>query len=124
MLSTVMKSLREGLAATRIADFVNQKLRNENLIHNDSSSGAVICIDTLGQTTFAGVGKIYEDFKRTGKLMNYSGFGKEAKTFYEKDFEAAAVRMLNYDQTFYKLPYDVRKSKHPFGFLVRRFITV
>ena len=62
----------------------------------------------------AGTGEIYKDFKRTGKLANYSGFGEQPTTFYEPNFATANVREIKYDQTFYVMPYDVRKSRGNF----------
>ena len=43
--------------------------------------------------------------------MGYSGYGTEASTFHDSDFEMAPLRIINYDQTFYWMPYDVRKSE-------------
>ena len=103
-----MTSLREGIAATRIADFLNDQLRLLGKING--SAGAVIALVTGEQCTISGVGPMYDDFLKTGKLRNYSGFGQEATTFYDKDFESAPLRIMKYDETFYKMPYDVRKS--------------
>ena len=54
---------------------------------------------------------MYENFLRTGKLTNYSGYGTEARKFEDNDFEAAPLRLINYDETFHKMPYDVCKSE-------------
>ena len=104
-----MTSLREGIAATRIADFLNQQLKLLGQINGPA--GALIAVDTGEQCSISGVGPIYEHFIQTGKLMNYSGYGTEASTFHDNDFNTASLRIVNYDETFYKMPYDVRKSE-------------
>ena len=104
-----MTSLREGLAATRIADFLNEQLRMLGQVNKPA--GAVIALDTGEECTIAGVGPMFDEFLRIGKLINYSGYGGEATTFYDHNFEQAPFRLMKYDETFYKMPYDVRKSE-------------
>ena len=104
-----MTSFREGLASTRIAEFLNEQLKI--LDQTNGQPGAVMLLDTGEQCTIAGVGPIFDKFLKTGKLMSYSGFGTEASTFEDKDFETVPLRLINYDETFYKMPYDVCKSK-------------
>ena len=94
-----MTALKEGIAVTRIADFLNDQLKIIGQINGPA--GALIAVDTGEQCSISGVGPIYENFLRTGKLMNYSGFGTEASTFHDSDFETAPLRIINYDETFY-----------------------
>ena len=49
LLSTLMTSLREGIAATRIADFINDQLRTVGI--NNPSTGALLFIEIGGQCT-------------------------------------------------------------------------
>ena len=92
-----------------IADFLNEQLRM--LGKNNKPAGAVIAIDTGEQCTISGVGPMYDEFLWTDKFMDYSGFGEEATPFYDKDFEEAPLRIIKYDETFYRMPYDVCTSK-------------
>ena len=89
LVSTILTSLHEGIAATRIADFLNVQLKILGQVNR--TPGAVMAIDTGEQCTISGVGPIYDNFLRTGKLMSYSGFGTEASTFHDKDFETAPL---------------------------------
>ena len=104
-----MTSLCEGIAATRIADFLNDQLKLIGQVNGPA--GALIAVDTGQQCSISGVGPIYDNFICTGKLMGYSGYGTEASTFHDSDFETTPLRIINYDQTFYQMPYDVRKSE-------------
>ena len=99
LFSTIMTALKEGIAVTRIVDFLNDQLKIIGQINGPA--GALIAVDTGEQCSISGVGPIYENFLRTGKLMNYSGFGTEASTFHDSDFETAPLRIINYDETFY-----------------------
>ena len=108
LLSTVLTALREGVAATHIADFINDQMKV--LGKATTGTGAVVCIDTGHQCNISGVGKIYDEFIKTVRLTKYSGYGQEATTFYDKDFETAPLCIIKYDETFYKMPYDVRSS--------------
>ena len=89
LFSTIMTSLYEGIAATRIADFLNEQLRVLGKING--TAGAVLVVDTGEQCTILGVGPMYDEFLRTGRLTNYSGYGQEATTFHDKDFESAPL---------------------------------
>ena len=109
LLSTVLCCIREGLAATRIADFVNEQLKV--LGFSTGVTGLVICMDVCGQTMLAGEGQNFQQFLRTGTIKNYSGYGQKPAAFGEANFKNAAVRTIKYDQAFYNMPYDVRKSK-------------
>ena len=102
-----MKSLREGVAATRIADFLNDQLKCIGM--NNGPTGAVIAIETGGQLTFSGVGNIYEEFKQSGRIGRYPL--QKAVPFNEPNFVSAPIRNINYDETFHVMPYDARKSK-------------
>ena len=107
--STVMKSIREGLAAVRIAEFLNEQLKGIGI--KNGIPGALIFLEVGGQCTTSGVGKIYDDFKRTGKIINYTGYGQQATRFNEPNYEKAQFRFVNFDETFHKMPYDARTSE-------------
>ena len=104
-----MKSIREGLAAIRISEFLNEQLKGLGI--KMGIPGALIFLETGEQCTSAGVGKLFEDFKRTGKITKHSGYGHKARTFYEPNFETAPFRFINFDETYHKMPYDARASK-------------
>ena len=102
-------SLREGLDCICLAEHYNKRIHiNSNCVE---SPGAILLIKTGEQCTICGAGTIYEEFKRTGKLINFTGYGEKPKSFYEQNFQEAPLRMINFDQTFYDMPYDCRESK-------------
>ena len=107
MSSTLLTSLREGLACIRIADFLNAKLNAQDT----GDSGAVIILDTGKQCSIAGCGKMFEEFLRSGQVQGFTGYGQKPKTFYDKNFETADYRLFKFDQTYYKQPYDARSRK-------------
>ena len=109
LLTTLLSSLREGLAATRIAEFIRNKLQQHG--KNIQPPGAVLMIDTGEQCSVAGTGALFEAFLQSGQLENYTGYGQDPKAFYDKNFETALYRRFNFDQTFYRQPYDARSRK-------------
>ena len=74
LLSTILTSLREGLAAIRIAEYLNEKLKSMGIANDSGPAGGVLFIDTGEQSSLAGIGKIYDNFLRTGEIKNYTGF--------------------------------------------------
>ena len=103
-------AIREGLAAVRISDFLDGVLGIFGK-ESQASNGVVMAIDVDGQCTIAGIGKMFETFKATGKIQHYSGYGQEPKTFYQANYAKAACRFMKFDETFWKMPYDVRSRK-------------
>ena len=66
----------------RIADFLNQQL--ESLGEEVGLTGLVLALDTGKQCTIAGAGPIFEEFRWSGKVINYTGYGEEPTKFYDK----------------------------------------
>ena len=100
--------LREGVAATRVADFYINKM-----IHSGQKfgpTGCVMAVEVGNQCTVSGSGQMFENFLLSGKIENYSGFGQEPVRFYEENYDKAPFRIMKFDQTFDKMPYDCRKS--------------
>ena len=110
LVSTVCSSVREALAAVRIADFLKEKL--ENLDEEVGLTGLVLALDTGQQCTIAGAGPIFDEFKRSGKVINYTGYGEEPAKFYDrKNYHTAPCRSMNFDESYYKMLYDCRSLK-------------
>ena len=101
--------LHEGIAATRVADCYNDKITN--LGHEFGPTGCVMVVDTGEQCTVAGCGPMFEQFLWSGKIKNYTGYGEEPTRFYEDNFDKSPFRIMKFDQTFDKMPYDCRKSE-------------
>ena len=76
-----MTCLREGLAAICIADYLNQILLTMG--EKRGPTGAVMVVEVGGQCSVAGIGEIYDEFRRSGKIMHYSRFGTEPKEYYD-----------------------------------------
>ena len=102
--SQLMTALREGVTATRLADYYNDKM-NKRL-----TTGNITIIDTGEQTTICGSGEIFNKFLQSGKIENFSGFGQKPVNFYDSNFEVAPFRMITYDQTFRGMPYDCSRG--------------
>ena len=103
-----MKSLHEGLTATRIAEFLNAQLRTIGIFNRGPA--VVIAIDTGAQCSIAGFGKMFDEFMWMKSLSNYTGHDRQPASFKDPNFEVALIRLVNFDETFHKMPYDVRKS--------------
>ena len=113
MVSTVCTSVREGLAAIRIADFLNNKLSEEKG-EQKGPTGACIVMDTGTQSTIGGVGKIFEQFRQNGKVTDYTGFEQEPTEMYDKkSYHTAPCRLMTFEQTYYRMPYDCCSRKSP-----------
>ena len=56
----------------------------------------VILLDTGLQTTIAGFGKVWDKFRETGLLQDFTGFGQNAATFEDEHFEDAALRTMTF----------------------------
>ena len=101
-----MTCVRTGLATARMCDILNERI--SKLL--GLQTGVFIAIESGQQCTISGCGPIYDEYKRTGKIMNHSGYGDIPKSFYDPDFDTAAIRFLNFDETYADMPYDCRKS--------------
>ena len=66
--------------------------------------------DLGGQTTISGSGKIFKDFLESGLLRNFSGYGQKPIIFYKDDFDSASIRLMNLDETYFGMHYDVLDS--------------
>ena len=118
--STIMKSLREGVAAARIADFLNDQLKSIGI--KNEPAGAIICVHSGTQYSVSGCGKIFDQFIRTANLTKFTGSNDKPATFYEANFETAPIRLVKFDETFHKMPYDVRKSEFAVNFYACLFV--
>ena len=111
ILSALCTSIREGIASLRIADFLRQKLADLGK-EMRGVSGGIFLIDTGEQCTIGGVGEIFDDFRWTGKIVNYTGYGGEPATMYDKkNYHTAPCSIMNFDETYYRMPYDCRSRK-------------
>ena len=110
MVSRVCSSVWEGFAAVQIAQFLNEKL--EHLEEDVGLTGLVLAIDTGQQSTLAGTGQMYEEFRCSSKVIDYTGYGQEPTKFYDKqNYHTAPCRIMQFDETFYKMPYDCHSHK-------------
>ena len=101
-----MTALREGVTASRVSDFYNNKMNLRK------QSGNISIIDTGEQTTVCGSGELFNKFLQTGVIDNFSGFGTKPVTFFKCNFSSAPYRVITYDQTFRGLPYDCTKGNY------------
>ena len=88
-------------------NFLNAKL--EAMGEETGVPGLVMAIDTGHQCTLTGVGRMFEDFLQSGKVTEYTGFDQEPAKFYDKkNYHTAECRIMQFDESFYKMPYDCR----------------
>ena len=109
MKGRVTSTVHVGLETARYAQILNERIALPTQPTN--VVGFVSVMDTGGQTTITGFGQMYENFQKTGKIENYSGYGKRLVTFYEPDFKTAVIRSMNFDETFHGMQYDCCRSK-------------
>ena len=100
--------LCEGVASTQVADYYDQILQNSG--DSFGLSECFMAVKVGDQCTISGCGNIFDNFMETGEISNYLGYAKKPVRFFEDNFDKAPFRMMKYDQTFDKMPYDCRKS--------------
>ena len=110
LYSCLRNAVRGGHNISRLAEYYQSRLKQE-LGMDMKLVGHVFVLDTGGQSTISGSGEMYEEFKRSGALVNYAGYGEVPKTFYDKGYKTASVRSMNLDETYHRMPYDSRRSK-------------
>ena len=102
----MMTSFRIGIGASRIAEVLNKRLGIDDRV------ACLFFMETGGQTTYSGEGYLLEDFKKNGKISNYSGNGEQTRRIYDREFSEASLRCVNFSETYHKLQYDCRDSKY------------
>ena len=102
--------IRYDIGTTRIADHLYERLFKASEIPKKDTN-VVILIDTSGLATVSGVGKVYENFLKTGVLENFTGYGMRPAKFDEPHFEDAPIRMMTFAESFADMDYDCRESK-------------
>ena len=110
MYSTLRNAIRGGFNVSRLAEYLQKRLSQG--ASNEREVGHVFLVDTGGQTTISGSGKIFENFKKCGKLSGYTGMGENAVEFFDKGYKTANLRYMNFDETYHGMPYDCTRSKY------------
>ena len=57
-------------------------------------------------SVLGGSGEIFEEFLRSRELKNYAGEGEELSFHTDENYSDAKLKVVRFDQTFDKLPYD------------------
>ena len=65
----MMTTFRTGIAASRIAEVLNQRLGIDDQV------SCMFLMETGKQATLSGEGYLLEEFKKSGKILQYSGIG-------------------------------------------------
>ena len=107
--SHLRTTIRYAIATGRIAHYYNNKLLGAD--KNDRKVNIFMHLDTGKQSTVSGLGKIYEEYKKTGKIANYTGYGLAPVEFGDEDFDSAPYRKIDFDETYAHMPYDARRSE-------------
>ena len=83
-----------------------------NRLKNGKKSSSLFLVDTGVETTFSGSGSCLDEFRAKRKLKSYSGYDDEPSLFYDRNYDTATIRFMQFDQAFHKVvPYDCRESK-------------
>ena len=98
-------TIQNGIATGHIADHLNERILAASLLK--CYTNIVLMIDTGKQCTIAGSGKAFDDFKRTGVLKNFTGFGTNPATYSDSHFQEAPLRFMTFAET-----YDNKKTKY------------
>ena len=72
-------AIRVAIATTRLANVYNDKTLGA--ANYQRKAGCFILIDTGFQSTMSGSGDIFDQFKKHGKMEDFSGFGEEPRRF-------------------------------------------
>ena len=92
----------------RIADLLNDKL--SKLGQKTGKASAFMALDTGGQCTIGGIGKMFDEFRKSGRVKNYSGYGETLKKYGEDGFKDCSVRYIKLDETYFNMPYSCVNS--------------
>ena len=103
-----MTCFRVGIAASRIAEVLNKRMEIEEKV------ACLMFMENGKQTTVSGEGFLFDNFKKTGKIEQYSGLGCTPKRIYDRDFDESKLRTVTFSETYYKMSYDGRDSKYFF----------
>ena len=105
-----MTGIRTSLSALRVGAEINDRLRQMGL--PTQNFGGLVCIDTGVQCNFAGEGRIYENFKATGRLYGYTGFGSNPVQSSSQGYEDAPLREVSFADTFANSTSKVHTSEY------------
>ena len=70
----------------------------------------MLFLDTGKQCTIAGFGKIFDEFLKSGKVINFTGFGTTPARYEDEHFEEAPLRLMSFSETFGNMHYDCSNS--------------
>ena len=86
--------------------------RNSLLHANNSKVGCFSMISDGNQAIFGGKGEMYDEFVKTKMLKNYPGEEEEVAFHTDDDYQDAKLKIIRFDQTFDRLPYDASDRKY------------
>ena len=109
--SHLKTSIRYCIATARIAEEYNKRIyAGDNGIQREVNMQFIF--DAGNQSTLAGFGKMYDEFLRSGEIVHFSGKGTNVTTSVQAHFEVAALRKMNFVDTFDGIRYNVSDSKN------------
>ena len=78
----------------------------------DSKVGSLVVLSDGNKTFVGGFGNMFDNFIATRQAQGYPGEGEESvATLSEDNFESALMKVLKFDETFRKMPYDASTCK-------------
>ena len=112
--SHIMTGFRNFISASRVAIEYNSRMQKMGQAR--INFGGVACIDTGLQTSIAGFGSIYQNFKENGKIENYTGEGTPLVQSTATNFADAPFREVGYADTFANSTSKVKDSEFIFPY--------
>ena len=104
-------SIRYCIATARIADEYNKRISAGNNILKREVKMQFI-FDSGTQSTLAGFGEMYEEFLKSGKILDFSGKGTNVATSKQSLFDVVPLRKMNFVDTFDGKRHRVADSKN------------
>ena len=104
--STTKTAVHSAIAAGRCCE------DREKLLNGDyaAPTGAMSFVFKPGSTTIGGHGEVYTRFKETGVLSGFPGEGTKCAILSDANYNEAALKVMEYHDTFKGLKNDVDKS--------------
>ena len=106
--SHLRNAIRCSIATGRFAEELNRHISQATGIDQDLVH-MMFFLDAGKQSTMVGMGRMYEEFLKSGKLEGYSGFGTRPAEFNEEHYDEAPLRIMTFSNTYGNVMSEVAK---------------
>ena len=91
-------TIRHGIGTIHLADHLNARLHASGLPRRETNLSMMI--DTGKQCTFSGKGESFKDYKRTGYLRGFTGYGEKPALSKDPHYSEALLRFMSLADTY------------------------